>query len=101
MFTREDERWKSRLAYFEKNKTWNLADFLQWGIVFIESFGKKEEEHRTYRICLEKLFESPHLLNSCDSESVQQLASQCLGSLEVKTFNFCFFVLFISLVSDP
>lgn len=89
MFTQEDGRvgrWKSRLTYFEKNETWNLADFLQWGIVYIESFGKKEEEHRTYKICLEKLVESPHLINSHDSETVQKMASQCLESFEVRNF---------------
>ncbi|CAG8801879.1 19665_t:CDS:2 [Gigaspora margarita] len=47
-----------------------------------ERFRKKEEEHRTYKICLEQLTQSPHLLKSHDSKPVQRLASLSLKSLE-------------------
>ncbi|CAI2194890.1 258_t:CDS:2, partial [Funneliformis geosporum] len=50
--------------------------FFTVSIVFVNSFEKKEEEHRMYKICLEKLTKSPYLFNSCDSESIQLLASQ-------------------------
>ncbi|CAG8761622.1 5081_t:CDS:1, partial [Dentiscutata heterogama] len=78
----EDARWKSRLPYFQNNETWSLIDFLQWSIVYAKDFGKKEEEHRTYKICLEQLTQSPHLLKSHGSKPVQRLASLCLKSLE-------------------
>ncbi|CAG8466883.1 3832_t:CDS:2 [Scutellospora calospora] len=82
MTTQEDARWKSRLPYFQNNETWSLIDFLQWSIVYAKDFGKKEEEHRTYKICLEQLTQSPHLLKSHGSKPVQRLASLCLKSLE-------------------
>ncbi|RHZ78182.1 hypothetical protein Glove_166g132 [Diversispora epigaea] len=80
--TQESEYWTLRLPYFENNKTWSLVDFLQWSIVFVNDFGKKESEHRTYKICLERLAESPELLKSHNNKSARELALRCLESYE-------------------
>ncbi|CAG8636599.1 4827_t:CDS:2, partial [Funneliformis caledonium] len=80
--TDENARWKSRLPYFLNNEKWSLIDFLQWSIVFVKDFEKKDEEHRVYKICLEQLHRNPHFLNSRDRNFVQQLTSQCLNSFE-------------------
>ncbi|CAG8506489.1 3021_t:CDS:2, partial [Acaulospora colombiana] len=60
-----------------KNEAWNLIDFLHWSIVHISDFGKKEEEHRTYKICLEEIIQSPELLESRNDESAKELALRC------------------------
>ncbi|CAG8554130.1 2567_t:CDS:10 [Funneliformis mosseae] len=42
--TDENARWKSRLPYFLNKEKWSLIDFLQWSIVFVKDFEKKDEE---------------------------------------------------------
>ncbi|CAG8615476.1 14171_t:CDS:2 [Cetraspora pellucida] len=82
MTAQKSNQWILRLPYFEKNKTWSLIEFLCWSIVFISDFGKKEEEHRRYKICLEQLAKSPELLKSHSNKSAQKLALRCLESYE-------------------
>ena len=80
---------KSRIPYFENNVTWDLLDFLHWSVLVTKDFGNKEEEHRKYKIYLEKFIQDPHLIESHSSELVQKLASDCLKSFEVKTVLSC------------
>ncbi|RHZ81502.1 hypothetical protein Glove_120g6 [Diversispora epigaea] len=82
MTTQENERWMLRLPYFKNNEAWNLIDYLHWSIVSVSDFGKKEEEHRIYIICLEEIAQSPELLETRNAESIKKLASRCLKSLE-------------------
>ncbi|CAG8705420.1 8140_t:CDS:10 [Gigaspora rosea] len=88
MTTQKSNRWIPRLPYFEKNKKWSLLDFLHWSIVFISDFGKKEEEHRRYKICLEQLAKSPELLKSHNNQSAQKVALRCLESYESEKKSF-------------
>ncbi|CAG8795507.1 4459_t:CDS:2, partial [Gigaspora margarita] len=88
MTTQKSNRWILRLPYFEKNKMWSLIDFLHWSIVFISNFGKKEEEHRRYKICLEQLAKGPELLKSHNNQSAQKLALRCLESYEDRVLGF-------------
>lgn len=80
--TDHENTWNYRLPYF-KNKTWNLMEFLQWGILYANNFGEKQDEHLLYKICLKQLSQNPQLLETNDIESVRQLALQCLKTFEV------------------
>ncbi len=79
----KNTRWEHRLAYFKENRTWSLVEFLQWGIVYANDFGEKQDEHLLYKICLEQLSRNPQLLETSDNKSVTQLVSQCLDTFEV------------------